>query len=74
MFHYKKGSINFIADMLSRALTSCVERESSPPPVSSPAASPDSPADGLHIHQCLLHDGPILADGLLVHPEIDEQG
>ena len=91
-FHYKKGSLNFIADALSRALTSHVERESSLPPVSSPASSPDSPADGLHIHSpadglhihspadglhihhCLLHDDPILAHGLLVHPELDEQG
>ena len=73
MFHYKKGSLNFIADMLSHVLTSHVERESSPPPVSSPAASPDSTADGLHLHHCLLHY-PILADGLLIHPELDEQG
>ena len=73
-FHYKKGSLNFMTDVLSHVPTSHVERESSPPPISLPAASPDSPADGLHIHQCLLHDDPILADGLLVHPELDEQG
>ena len=73
-FHYKRGSLNFIADALSRVPTSRVERESSLPPVSSPASSPDSPADGLHIHHCLLHDDPFLADGLLVHPVLDEQG
>ena len=67
-------SLNFIADVLTHIPTSHVERESSPPPVSSPAASPDSPADRLHIHQFLLHDDPISADGLLVHPELDEQG
>ena len=70
----KKRSLNFIADALSHVLTSRGERESSPPPVSSPVASPNSPADGLHIHQCLLHDDPILADGLLVHPELNDQG
>ena len=59
---------------LSRVPTSRVEKESSSPPVSSPASSPDSPADGLHIHHCLLHDDPISADGLLVHPELDELG
>ena len=74
MFHYKKGSLNFITDMLSCVQISHMERESLPPPVSSPDACSNSPVDGIHIHHCLLHDDPILADGLLVHPELNEQG
>ena len=78
MFHYNTCATNFITDVLSQVPTLHMEKES---PLH--AAQEKEIIAGRRYQQtdestackhCLLTDDSILADGVLVHPELNEHG